>query len=89
MKPETSLPERIRAETDCGGGLLRWCPPQLALEAAAEIERLRAALCEVSRRNQIMRDHMTGRLDGEAANHFFRPLAGTERIISEALGDGR
>lgn len=53
--------------------------------ARAEAERLREALAEVSRRNQIMRSHMNGRLEGYAAAHFFRSLAAIERIITEAL----
>lgn len=52
---------------------------------AAENAKMQATLAEVSRRNQDMRSHLTRRLDGEAAEHFFRPLAVTERIIGEAL----
>lgn len=39
----TDIVARLREETN-GGRLLRWCPPQLANEAAAEIERLRAVI---------------------------------------------
>ena len=43
----SDIVERLRYETN-GGGLLRWCNPRVANEAAAEIERLRAALRRIA-----------------------------------------
>ena len=57
-----------------------------AIEARdAEIAKLREALAEVLRRNAMMRDHLNGRLDGEAAHHFFGTIDTTQRIAREAL----
>ena len=36
----TDIVAKLRSETN-GGGMLRWCDPRVANEAAIEIERLR------------------------------------------------